>query len=313
VQQQRACGISRASSAYPCRSGHGPRLTHTCDPDSDAFVRIRQSRLARQPAPTPCLQVPDRREAAATRRSATRLDWRGARGDNARMRGIFVTGTDTGVGKTRVATAIAHALTARGIRVHARKPVESGVDARTGPADAQALHEAAGAHETLERVCPLRLSAPLSPERAARLEGIALELDRLVASALDGVDDDGFVLVEGAGGLLSPIARDALNADLAQALRLPVLIVAADRLGTLNHTLLTVDAVRVRGLDVAGVVLNAPTAADTEAMDNAGELTRWLGHDVLRLPHGGASRGAAWPDEGALLAPLLDRLVGVAR
>jgi dethiobiotin synthetase len=225
------------------------------------------------------------------------------------MRGLFVTGTDTGVGKTRVACALAHALSLRGVRVRARKPVESGVDARHGPLDAQALREAAGAHEPIDRVCPLRLRAPLSPERAARLEGLRLELDDLVAAVRADADERGFVLAEGAGGFLSPIARDALNADLARALALPVLIVAADRLGTLNHTLLTVEAVRVRGLAVAGVVLNAPAPGDTQAMDNAGELARWLGLPVLRLPHGVEAGGAAWPREAALLAPLVDALV----
>jgi dethiobiotin synthetase len=188
--------------------------------------------------------------------------------------------------------------------------VESGVDARTGPLDAQALHEAAGAHEPLERVCPLRLRAPLSPERAARLEGVALELDDLVASVRAGTDGAGFVLVEGAGGFLSPIARDALNADLAQALRLPVLIVAADRLGTLNHVMLTVEAVRTRGLDVAGVVLSAPSQVEPDAMDNAGELARWLGRDVYRLAHGDPAAARAWLHEAARLSPLVDALVG---
>lgn len=221
-----------------------------------------------------------------------------------RMRGLFVTGTDTGVGKTRVATALAHALAARGVRVHARKPVESGVDDRDGPLDAQALREAAGAHEPLDVVCPLRLRAPLSPERAAVLEGVNLELDALIASARQGVRDDGFVLVEGAGGFLSPIARGALNADLARALALPVLVVAADRLGTLNHTLLTVEAVRARGLEVAGVVLSAPTAGGDARMDNAGDLERWLGFPVMRLPHGGDA--PAWRAEAAALAGLAD-------
>jgi dethiobiotin synthetase len=229
------------------------------------------------------------------------------------MQGLFVTGTDTGVGKTRVATALAHALTARGVRVHARKPVESGVDARTGPLDAQALHAAAGAHEPLDRVCPLRLRAALSPERAAQLEGIALELDDLAASVHAHVDADGFVLVEGAGGFLSPIARAALNADLARRLALPVLIVAADRLGTLNHTLLTVEAVRARGLDIAGVVLNAPAPGDTDAMDNAGELARWLGRAVLRLPYGEHAGAAPATGDVALLSPLLDAIAGGRR
>lgn len=222
------------------------------------------------------------------------------------MRGLFITGTDTGVGKTRVGTALAHALAARGVDVRVRKPVESGVaDGPDGPVpqDAAALRLAAGAREPLATVCPYPLRAPLSPERAAALEGRTLALDALVAAVRDGADD-GFVLAEGAGGFYSPVASGALNADLAAALGLPVLVVAADRLGTINHTLLTVEAARARGLEVAGVVLSQPAVPGDADMDNAGELARWLGRPVLPLPHGGDAGPEAWRREAALLAPL---------
>ncbi|HEY4559305.1 MAG TPA: dethiobiotin synthase [Lysobacter sp.] len=221
------------------------------------------------------------------------------------MHGFFVTGTDTGVGKTRVATAFAHALALRGLRVKVRKPVESGVDARTGPADAQALREAAGAHEAIETVCALTLRAALSPERAAALEGVELPLSRLVDAARRDVADDGLLLVEGAGGFYSPIATGALNADLAVALGLPVLVVAADRLGALNHVLLTVEAVQRRGLEVAAIVLSRPAPVVDDGMDNAGDLRARLSMPVIALPHG-APAANAWRDEAALLAPLLD-------
>ena len=224
------------------------------------------------------------------------------------MHGFFVTGTDTGVGKTRVATAFAHALGLRGLRVQVRKPVESGVDARTGPADAQALRVAAGAHEALDTVCALTLRAALSPERAAALEGVELPLSRLVEGTQQrDVARDGLLLVEGAGGFYSPIATGALNADLAAALGLPVIVVAADRLGALNHVLLTVEAVQRRGLEVAAIVLSRPAPVVDESMDNAADLRTRLSLPVIALPHG-ASTANAWREEAASLAPLVDVL-----
>ncbi|GAB1596806.1 dethiobiotin synthase [Lysobacter claricitrinus] len=224
------------------------------------------------------------------------------------MHGLFVTGTDTGVGKTRVATALAHALTRAGVRVHARKPVESGVDARIGPADAQALRDAAGAHEAIDMVCALTLRAALSPERAAALEGVPLPLERLVEAAKRGVRDDGFVLVEGAGGFYSPIADGALNADLASALGLPVLLVASDRLGAINHVLLSIEAVQCRGLHLAAIVLNRTTADVDAAMDNAADLRHRLAIPVIELPHGDDAGRDAWSREADALAPLVDHL-----
>ncbi|GAB6194862.1 dethiobiotin synthase [Lysobacter xanthus] len=231
------------------------------------------------------------------------------------MRGLFVTGTDTGVGKTRVSTALAHALAARGVDVRVRKPVESGApDGPDGPLpqDASALRLAAGARESLATICPFALRAALSPERAAALEGIELELAALADAAVQGVGPSGLALVEGAGSFYSPIARGALNADLAQALGLPVLVVAADRLGTIGHTLLTVEAVRARGLVVAGVVLSQTFALPDAEMDNAGELSRWLERPVLRLPYGGAAGPDAWRREAALLEPVVRTLLADA-
>ena len=220
--------------------------------------------------------------------------------------GLFVTGTDTGVGKTHVGTALAAALAARGVDVRVRKPVESGCAPREGalfPADADALRRAAGAREPLQSVCRYRLAAPLSPERAAALEGVALELDMLHRACVDAVPPEACLLVEGAGGFYSPIARGALNADLAVRLGLPVLLVTADRLGTIHHTLLAAEALRARGLRLAAVVLNRVGADVDREMDNAGELERWLGHAVLRFPHGGDAAAAE-----RALAPLLAAL-----
>jgi len=161
------------------------------------------------------------------------------------MNGVFITGTDTGVGKTVVACALTRALARAGHTVAVRKPVESGCARHAGqlePADGAALARAAGHRETLDTVTPMRLAHALSPERAAHLEGVQLTLHDLIAAARIG-DESDFFVVEGAGGFLSPLASDALNADLALALGLPVLVVAEDRLGSINHTLLTVEAI----------------------------------------------------------------------
>lgn len=204
------------------------------------------------------------------------------------MRGVFISGTDTGVGKTRIGTALACLLTRRGLRVRVRKPVESGCVADSNelsPQDAMALRAAAGNIDPIGRICPYRLSKPLSPERAAALEGMPLDLAQLHAACIDDVGDDDFLLVEGAGGFYSPIARGALNADLAAGLGMPVLLVVPDRLGAVNQALLTVEAVRMRGLALAGVVLNQPDFPTPSDMDNAADIERWLHTPVFRLPY----------------------------
>ena len=230
-------------------------------------------------------------------------------------RGLFITGTDTGVGKTRIACALAHLLTSRGETVCVRKPVESGcLDGPGGrfAKDAVALRLAAGAREPLDLVCPYRLYAHLSPERAAALEDVAMSLDDLARASRAGVTDGDLVLVEGAGGFYSPTAEGVHNADLAVVLGLPVLIVAADRLGAINHTLLTIEAARTRGLRVVGVVLNQISAPRDAEMDNRGELARWLDVPVWRVPVGIADGPEAWRRESALVAPVADALQQVA-
>lgn len=205
------------------------------------------------------------------------------------MRGVFITGTDTGVGKTEVGRRLVAALLGRGERVRVRKPVESGCAEIGGeliPADARALHEAAGGMEPLERVCPFRLRAAISPERAAVLEGRRLRIEDLLKASLAGVDAGDFLVVEGAGGFYSPLAEGALNADLAQRLGLPVLLVVADRLGCINHALLSVEAISARGLPLAALVMNRATDdGSPEGMDNALDLGSRLSPPVFVSPH----------------------------
>jgi len=177
---------------------------------------------------------------------------------------VFVTGTDTGCGKTAVACALARSLRAAGRRVRVLKPIETGCE-RGVPADALALARAAGDDAPLERLCPYRLALPAAPEVAARSVGLAIELAPIEAALARARTDADLVLVEGAGGLLVPITSALDMAGLAARLRLPILVVARAALGTINHTLLTLEAARARDLRVLGVVVSHTTAALTAA------------------------------------------------
>lgn len=179
--------------------------------------------------------------------------------DRNRARGLFVTGTDTGVGKTFVAACLAAALRERGFRVGVMKPVETGCVLSRGrriPRDGLVLKRAAAAAEPIELIVPYRLKAPLAPLAAAAMEGIRIRPDRLERAYERVVSRCSFTLVEGAGGVLVPITDRLFMADLIARFALPALVVARAGLGTLNHTLLTVSFLQGRGLPVAGVVLN---------------------------------------------------------
>ncbi len=219
-----------------------------------------------------------------------------------RLRGLFITGTDTGVGKTRVACLIARAARDSGMRVGAYKPVCSGATADDPPAwdDVEQLAAAVGPTFPRERICPQRFVAPVAPPLAAKREGRHVDSGLLRRGAQWWVGQVDLLLVEGAGGLLSPISEHETVADLAVDLGYPLLIVAADRLGTINHTLLTVEAALARGLSVAGIVINRVSPErDASSAGNAAEITRrcpapvlaiveFAGHEMLR-PGGGSA------------------------
>jgi dethiobiotin synthetase len=185
------------------------------------------------------------------------------------LSGVFLTGTDTGCGKTSVGMALARALVAAGLRPRVLKPVETGREERDGarwPADARALAEAAGDDAPLERLCPYRLSLPAAPLVAARHESVEIEPVRLTKAYREAAAAGDPVIVEGAGGLLVPILRGYDMADLARELDLPLLVAARAALGTINHTLLTLEAAAARGLRVVGVVVSH-TEPDLSAAD----------------------------------------------
>jgi dethiobiotin synthetase len=174
------------------------------------------------------------------------------------MSGIFITGTDTGVGKTYVACALARGLRESGVDIGVMKPVETGVT-RLGPEDAIALREAAGVEDPIELICPLQYAMPAAPEAAATAEGKTVSLAAIEDAFKILTSRHSSMLVEGAGGLLVPFDPNTTMADLAERLDLPVLLVARTSLGTINHTLLSVEACKRRGLDLLGVVLSHAT------------------------------------------------------
>ncbi len=195
--------------------------------------------------------------------------------------GLFVTGTDTGVGKTVVATALVRGLRARGLDVGAIKPIETGVG-EAGPLDAIALRDAAGAVDPLADVCPQTFALPAAPTVAAAAEGRAVDLGAVRAAVGRIAARHGCVIAEGAGGLLVPAAPGVTMADLAADLGLPLLVVARAALGTINHTLLTLEAAAARPLPVAGVVLShaGGPLSDADAA-NLEELRTALGKRLV--------------------------------
>lgn len=203
------------------------------------------------------------------------------------MQGVFITGTSTDVGKTFIATAIARQLCQQDISVIPRKPVESGCT-RQGdnliPEDASALKEAANYQGPLSDVCPYRFEPAISPLRAAHLANKTLTTEQLLSTCQQG-SEQGFLLVEGAGGFYSPLTENGLNADLAAALQLPVLLVADDRLGVINQVLLNAEAIQLRGLELVAVVLNQLDADRDEHMDNSADLCERLDCPVFTIPY----------------------------
>ena len=216
-------------------------------------------------------------------------------------RGIFVTGTDTDIGKTFVACGIAASLYNQGIKVGVYKPAASGCRRDGGEIiaeDAELLWQAAGKPKTLEAVCPQRFLAPLAPHLAAKQEGRELDFQKMI-SGLEAWSDSEFVIVEGAGGLMSPVGDEVYIADLAIELGFPLVIVAPNRIGTINQTLLTLMAADSykTGLSVDGIVLNTLDDAtdDPSRSSNRSELSKHSNSPILaEIPHHGGPNSFAW-------------------
>lgn len=210
-------------------------------------------------------------------------------------KGLFITGTDTGVGKTYVGALIARQLREAGFRVGVYKPVASGCPQKEGkliPEDALFLWEAAGRPATLARVCPQYFAAPLAPHLAAQLEGKKVQWREILAGARYWQDRCDILLVEGVGGLMSPLDEDHYVADLASRLGYPLVVVTRNTLGTINHTLQTLIAACAfeDGLPIAGIVINdvLPPGQDPSAKYNPRELELRCGPPILACVHYGA-------------------------
>lgn len=204
-------------------------------------------------------------------------------------KGLFITGTDTGVGKTIVAATLALLLRMRGINVGVMKPVTSGCREENGRLvsdDAELLSKAAGVQYS-DKVAPYLLREPLAPAEAAKIDGVQIEFSRIKENYEELCEAHDFVIVEGAGGLMVPLAGGLLIADLVRELDLPLLVVAKSGLGTINHTVLTCFAAQQMGICIKGVIVNnfpeAPGLAEHTAPHQIGSL---CGAPVLGIwPH----------------------------
>jgi dethiobiotin synthetase len=209
--------------------------------------------------------------------------------------GIFVTGTGTEVGKSVVAAVIAHSLTAEGKRVAVFKPAVTGL-AEGGEADHELLRRAAGSHQSDDEIAPYRYGPPMSPHLAAELAGEEIDPARLLAGARAAAADADSLVCEGVGGLMVPLSPDYLVRDFAVDLCLPLVIAASPGLGTLNHTLLTIEAARNAGLDVQAVVLT-PWSEEPSSIEasNRATFAALTGVKVKTLPRLDLDEPASWP------------------
>jgi dethiobiotin synthetase len=189
------------------------------------------------------------------------------------MRGIFLAGTDTGVGKTRIAVGLVRLLRAAGVRVAGMKPVAAGIEpGAAANADVDALARADGLALPLRDRNPYAFAAPIAPHLAARDAGVAIELAAIAAAWSRIAQAADTIVVEGAGGVLVPLGPDLDMLDIARRLRLPVLLVVGVRLGCLNHALLSARAISDRGLPLAGWVANRIDPHMARGDDNVAEL-----------------------------------------
>ncbi|HEX5592783.1 MAG TPA: dethiobiotin synthase [Solirubrobacterales bacterium] len=209
--------------------------------------------------------------------------------------GVFVTGTSTEVGKTVVAAVLAHTLAAEGKRVAVFKPAVTGLE-EEGETDHALLRRASGSSQGDEEIAPYRYDPPASPHLAAELAGGEIEPERLRQVARAAAAGADAIVCEGVGGLLVPLAPTYLVRDLTADLGYPLVIVASPGLGTINHTLLTLESARAAGLEVAAVVLNPwPENPSEIERDNRETIAALGGVRVETLPRLDLSDPSSWP------------------
>lgn len=194
---------------------------------------------------------------------------------------VFIAGTDTGVGKTAVTAALAALLSEKGVVTGVIKPFQTGTELE-GLSDAEFIYGFLGRDCVLSEVSPCRLKAPLSPYRAAGIEGVDIPLQDIIEHTRDYISRNDVTLVEGAGGLCVPVTGSYMMADLAVDLDAPMVIVVRPGLGTLNHTALSLEYARQRGAQVLGVVINGfPEPADVASATNPAVLRDVFSVDIL--------------------------------
>lgn len=202
-------------------------------------------------------------------------------------KGFFITGNDTAVGKTYVSCQIIRQLKSRVASLKVRKPVESGCGlSESGyiAADGEALFRSNDCRENMDLITPLRFAAALAPDQAARREQQSLTLAQLENAVWNNIEDEDFILVEGAGGFYSPIAEDGLNADLAARLGLAVIVIIEDRLGAINQALLTIRAIEACHLEIRAIILNQQHPQKSADCNNLEALSRRVSYPVKLCP-----------------------------
>ncbi|MFK7793916.1 MAG: dethiobiotin synthase [Gammaproteobacteria bacterium] len=203
------------------------------------------------------------------------------------MKTLFITGIDTGIGKTYIGRILVKALIKSGHSCVPRKPIESGCDISNGeliPEDALKYFHAANGIIPLDEICPYRYEPPISPERAIRLSNTTVNVKDVIETCKPN-NKPQFLLVEGAGGFYSPLCSDGLNADLAQKLKADVIVIAKDRLGCINQTLLTIEAIKNRKLNIIAIILNQTREHEESAMDNLEDLRMRLDIPIVAVPN----------------------------
>lgn len=193
-----------------------------------------------------------------------------------KTKGLFITGTDTDVGKTYITVQIIRQLKAKAVPIKVRKPIESGCEPNKNnelhPSDGFDLWQANNQNESLEIITPFRFIPAIAPNRAATLVNKTINTNDLKTVCLHNVNANDYLIVEGAGGFYSPLSSNGLNADLAKALGLNVVLVVKDQLGCINHTLLTLEAIKHAGLTCQFIVLNFSSENNTNTYNHLKEI-----------------------------------------
>lgn len=195
----------------------------------------------------------------------------------------FITGTDTGVGKTLVTALVCKCIKSKGGSVAAMKPIQTGMDTQK-VLDIEFVYHTLGENINIDDVCPYRFAKPLSPKLAAEIEKTNIDIEKIKVAynKLSSIYEH--VIVEGAGGILAPIKNDYFIADLICELGLPVIIVARPDLGTINHCLLTIELARNKGIDIAGIIINRyPLISSDAELTNPNEISLISGLPILGI------------------------------